>query len=86
MLVNAMHTLQRKNLKWRLLDTLPRVPVLHAVQAPCMGREMLYAAGYLGLCPVLYDRLKGAEVLKVSGQPPKQMKPGWKGSATDAGP
>lgn len=23
-----------------------------------MGRETLYAAGYLGLCPVLYDQFK----------------------------
>jgi len=25
---------------------------------PCIGRETLYAAGYLGLCPVLYDMLR----------------------------
>jgi hypothetical protein len=29
--------------------------------APCVGRETLYAAGYLGLCPVLYDVLRARE-------------------------
>jgi hypothetical protein len=29
--------------------------------APCVGRETLYAAGYLGLCPVLYDALRARE-------------------------
>lgn len=27
-------------------------------QGPCIGRETLYAGGYLGLCPMLYDMLK----------------------------
>eukprot|EP00877_Chromochloris_zofingiensis_P003385 jgi/Chrzof1/13047/Cz07g17260.t1 len=31
---------------------------------PCLGRETLYAAGYLGLCPILYDYLKGNPALK----------------------
>jgi hypothetical protein len=30
-----------------------------------MGREALYAAGYLGLCPVLYDQLKDSPALQV---------------------
>ncbi|KAF8058077.1 mcfT [Scenedesmus sp. PABB004] len=33
---------------------------------PCMGRETLYAAGYLGLCPILYDKLKDSDALKGS--------------------
>eukprot|EP00775_Hariotina_reticulata_P013494 gene13495-13619_t len=33
---------------------------------PCAGRETLYAAGYLGLCPILYDKLKHSEQLKDS--------------------
>jgi hypothetical protein len=35
------------------------------LQGPCIMRESLYAAGYLGLCPILYDKLKGSESLKV---------------------
>jgi hypothetical protein len=34
-------------------------------QWPCAGRETLYAAGYLGLCPILYDKLKDSQQLKV---------------------
>eukprot|EP00878_Enallax_costatus_P026933 GHUV01028948.1.p2 GENE.GHUV01028948.1~~GHUV01028948.1.p2 ORF type:complete len:190 (+),score=34.71 GHUV01028948.1:952-1521(+) len=33
---------------------------------PCMGRETLYAAGYLGLCPILYDKLKKTQQFKVT--------------------
>jgi hypothetical protein len=35
-------------------------------QWPCMGRETLYAAGYLGLCPILYDKLKASSTFKVT--------------------
>lgn len=38
---------------------------LPALQWPCMGRETLYAAGYLGLCPILYDKLKSSDTFKV---------------------
>eukprot|EP00879_Flechtneria_rotunda_P002437 GHRR01002634.1.p1 GENE.GHRR01002634.1~~GHRR01002634.1.p1 ORF type:complete len:288 (+),score=56.02 GHRR01002634.1:321-1184(+) len=33
---------------------------------PCMGRETLYAAGYLGLCPILYDKLQNNGAFKDS--------------------
>eukprot|EP00882_Tetradesmus_deserticola_P007163 GHRQ01007542.1.p1 GENE.GHRQ01007542.1~~GHRQ01007542.1.p1 ORF type:complete len:215 (+),score=82.21 GHRQ01007542.1:771-1415(+) len=33
---------------------------------PCVGRETLYAAGYLGLCPILYDKLKDSQHFKDS--------------------
>ncbi len=36
----------------------------HPPQLPCMGRETLYAAGYLGLCPILYDKLQGHAAFK----------------------
>ncbi|KAF6250639.1 mitochondrial carrier domain-containing protein [Scenedesmus sp. NREL 46B-D3] len=31
---------------------------------PCVMRETLYAAGYLGLCPVLFDKLKDSQQFK----------------------
>jgi hypothetical protein len=31
-----------------------------------MGRETLYAAGYLGLCPILHDALRKSETFKVT--------------------
>lgn len=37
------------------------LPSLFRGLAPCVGRETLYAAGYLGLCPVLYDALRARE-------------------------
>jgi hypothetical protein len=36
-------------------------PSLFRGLGPCVGRETLYAAGYLGLCPVLYDALRARE-------------------------
>lgn len=33
---------------------------------PCIGRETLYAAGYLGLCPILFDKLKDTQQFKDS--------------------
>jgi hypothetical protein len=36
-------------------------PSLFRGLGPCVGRETLYAAGYLGLCPVLYDVLRARE-------------------------
>jgi hypothetical protein len=35
------------------------------LQGPCVGRETLYAAGYLGLCPILFDKLKDSQQFKV---------------------
>jgi hypothetical protein len=41
----------------RFFATHPAQSVYRGL-APCIGRETLYAAGYLGLCPVLYDALQ----------------------------
>ncbi|GBF91836.1 hypothetical protein Rsub_04941 [Raphidocelis subcapitata] len=38
-------------------STYPATSIYRGL-APCIGRETLYAAGYLGLCPVLYDTLR----------------------------
>jgi len=38
-----------------------RAAALFRGLGPCIGRETLYAAGYLGLCPVLYDSLRARE-------------------------
>lgn len=60
--------------------------LLRGTQAPCIAREGLYAAGYLGLCPILYDKLKENPALKVGwGEAPACIHPAV-GAAPIPGP
>lgn len=48
-------------------STYGALPIYRGITA-CMARETMYAGGYLGLCPILYDRLKSSPSL--AGYPP----------------